>query len=97
MLADKLPSDVRDEAEKRMISLNEAIVEEKEILGPAYQIGPAYFLKLADYESSPFDNLWSRHIEPLINEYLRGVPGAKDIKEKLQEKYQLKNEVPAEN
>jgi 5-methylcytosine-specific restriction endonuclease McrBC GTP-binding regulatory subunit McrB len=96
MLADKLSNDVRTEAEKRMLSLNAAIAEE-EVLGPAYQIGPAYFLKLADYKSSAFENLWSWHIEPLIEEYLRGIPDAKQIKQKLYKKYQLTDEVPSEN
>lgn len=91
-----LASDIRDEAEKRMLSLNAAIAEE-EVLGPAYQIGPAYFLKLADYKSSTFENLWSWHIEPLIEEYLRGIPDAKQIKQKLYKKYQLTDEVPSEN
>ena len=96
MWNDNLSSDVMEEAEKRMRSLNVAIAKE-EVLGPAYQIGPAYFLKLADYKSSAFENLWSWHIEPLIEEYLRGIPDAKQIMQKLYKKYQLTDEVPAEN
>lgn len=96
MWNDNLSSDIIEEADKRMRSLNMAIAEE-EVLGPAYQIGPAYFLKLADYKSSAFENLWSWHIEPLIEEYLRGIPDAKQIKQKLYKKYQLIDEVSAEN
>ncbi|MBL7969657.1 MAG: AAA family ATPase [Prolixibacteraceae bacterium] len=66
--------DWKDEALQRMKRLNNAI-EEVEGLSSSYHIGPAYFLKLKDYKGD-FDKLWNYHIEPLIREYLRGIPNA---------------------
>lgn len=64
-MLDKLES-YKDEAVRRMNRLNNAIKEE---LGTAYQIGPAYFLKLKDGD---FDTLWRMNLRPLLHEYLRG-------------------------
>lgn len=61
-----------DKAEKRMNALNEAIGSETVGLSHAYDIGPAYFLKLKDCDYS-FDKLWDYHIKGLIKEYLRGM------------------------
>lgn len=61
-----------DEAEKRMNALNEAIGSETVGLSHAYDIGPAYFLKLKDCDYS-FDKLWDYHIKGLVKEYLRGM------------------------
>ena len=59
------------EAIKRMQSLNKAI-EGTEGLSPAYDIGPAYFLKLKNYDGD-FQLLWDYHIEGVLREYLRGI------------------------
>ena len=61
----------KDDADKRMTRLNNAI---KEIpgLSSAYHIGPAYFLKLNNYKGD-FEQLWANHIEGLLREYLRGM------------------------
>ena len=61
-----------NEAEKRMNALNEAIGSEIVGLSHAYDIGPAYFLKLKDCDYS-FDKLWDYHIKGLVTEYLRGM------------------------
>ena len=63
--------DKAKEAEDRMIRVNEQI-EKIEGLSSAYHIGPAYFLKLKNYNGD-FDQLWENHIEGLLFEYLRGM------------------------
>ncbi len=73
--------DIADEAETRMKNLNKAI-EGVETLSSAYDIGPAYFLKLKNYyngsnNEEAFDKLWEYHIEGVVKEYLRGLPDAK--------------------
>lgn len=64
-------NDKKDEAEKRMDNLNNAI-EMISGLSSAYHIGPAYFLKLKKHNYD-FDKLWECHIECVIREYLRGM------------------------
>lgn len=54
-----------------MKSLNNAI-EKTEGLSSAYDIGPAYFLKLKNYKGN-FHDLWDYHIEGVVREYLRGM------------------------
>ena len=71
----------RSEAEKRMNSLNKAI-EEIPGLSVAYHIGPAYFLKLKEYEND-FGKLWEYHIEGVLKEYIRGMDSANEKLEKL--------------
>lgn len=65
-MLDNLPE--KNEAVRRMKSLN-AVIAATEGLGPAFQIGPAYFLKL---KNGDFNRLWNLNIEPLLKEYLRG-------------------------
>lgn len=80
MLKDNLASDVFDTAKSVMENLNAEIVKTRG-LGSAYQIGPAYFLKLKDYNGD-FKMLWNLHIEILLRDYLRGYTNAEDkIKE----------------
>jgi 5-methylcytosine-specific restriction protein B len=77
--------DWKDEAQIRMKNLNAAI-EKVEGLSSSYHIGPAYFLKLMDYKGD-FNKLWNYHIEPLIREYLRGIPNASDNLNRLKSIY----------
>lgn len=70
--------DNKDDVIKRMKDINECI-EKIEGLSSAYHIGPAYFLKLKNYDGN-FDQLWENHIEGLLFEYLRGMT---DIPNKL--------------
>lgn len=80
MLKGNLTSDVFDTAKSVMEHLNAEIVKTRG-LGSAYQIGPAYFLKLKDYNGN-FKMLWDLHIEILLRDYLRGYTNAEDkIKE----------------
>ena len=68
----------KDKAIKRMKNLNKAI-EGIEGLSTAYHIGPAYFLKLKNYNGN-FQQLWENHLEGLLREYLRGM---QNLEEKL--------------
>jgi DNA polymerase III delta prime subunit len=74
-----------DEAKTIMRRLNKAIEETNE-LGPAYMIGPAYFLKLGE-NGSDFKKLWNMNIEPLLKEYLRGFRNSTTILNKFKETY----------
>ena len=82
--------DNKNEAVERMNSLNNAI-EKIPRLSAAYHIGPAYFLKLKEYEEydHAFDKLWEYHIEGVVKEYLRGMDSANDKLEKLANAYKL--------
>lgn len=73
MLDETIP-DWKDIAIRKMQGINK-VIESIEGLNSSYHIGPAYFLKLTDYEGD-FSQLWQYHIEPLIKEYLRGLPNA---------------------
>ena len=77
------------EAKDRMKKLNNVVVNTPE-LGKAYEIGPAYFLRLENYDYN-FDSLWKMNIEPLLREYLRGYRNGKDIIENCKNAYDLKN------
>lgn len=76
----------REEAVRRMNSLNAAI-SSTDGLGPAFQIGPAYFRKLNDGD---FGKLWNMNIGPLLHEYLRGFRGADKKYEAFKEAYTAK-------
>ena len=77
------------EAKDSMTALNK-VIEETPELGKAYEIGPAYFLRLENYDYN-FDSLWKMNIEPLLREYLRGYRNGKDIIENCKNAYDLKN------
>lgn len=72
MLDEQVP-DWSDAAKRCMESLNSAL---KEVIGltSAYDIGPAYFLKLKHYKGD-FEKLWDYHIKGIVTEYLRGTKG----------------------
>lgn len=72
-------------AKNVMVRLNNEI-SKIEGLGPAYQIGPAYFLKLGD-NSGNFEKLWDMNIEPLLREYIRGFRKSDEIMAKLRKAY----------
>jgi MoxR-like ATPase len=69
----------------KMEALNN-IIKGNTNLGSHYQIGPAYFLKLKEYEGN-FDMLWKNHLEILLKEYLRGLPESKEELTKLENAY----------
>lgn len=72
-------------AKNVMVRLNNEI-SKIEGLGPAYQVGPSYFLKLGD-NGGNFEKLWNMNIEPLLREYSRGFRKSDEIMEKLRNAY----------
>jgi hypothetical protein len=84
----------------RMKKLNSAI-SKVEGLDSFYHIGGAYFLKFEkckEYnEEDAFQNLWEYHLEPLLWEYLRGMPNAEKELEKLKNAYNGNEEDDNEN
>lgn len=68
--------DWKDEALSRMTNLNQKI-EKIQGLSSSYHIGPAYFLKLKNYNGD-FDALWENHLQSILFEYLRGLPNAQE-------------------
>ena len=77
------------EAKESMEELNKVIAQTPE-LGKAYEIGPAYFLKLKNHNYD-FDSLWEMNLDPLLKEYLRGNRNGKEIIENCKNAYNLKN------
>lgn len=76
MLSEKLDHDTCVKAIRVMNALNKEIFKTRG-LGSAYQIGPAYFLKLdKEHYNGDFTTLWDMHIEILLKEYLRGYSNA---------------------
>lgn len=84
-ILDSLKCGKKAEAIKCMQSLNKEI-EHISGLSSAYHIGPAYFLKLDNYQGD-FGELWKYHIEGVLREYLRGMSKAADHLKKLKEEY----------
>lgn len=88
------------EAKQRLMQINEAIAEIPS-LGVAYQIGPAYFLKLEHYindsDESPFDCLWRYHLKPLLFEYVRGLRDREELLQKLEAAYNCQSQSEQQN
>ncbi|GHU50238.1 hypothetical protein FACS1894200_09590 [Spirochaetia bacterium] len=78
------------ESRKRMTALNKAI-SSIEGLSSSYHIGGAYLLKLKNHKDD-YDKLWEYHIEPLLREYLRGMPDAEEKLRKLKKAYDLESD-----
>ncbi len=74
-----------EEAKQRLTTLNSAI-KNVQGLSAAYHVGPAYFLKLANYNGD-FDKLWTYHLQSLLFEYLRGYPDADEQLASLKSAY----------
>ncbi|MCD8313655.1 MAG: AAA family ATPase [Bacteroidales bacterium] len=87
------------ETVKRMNALNKKIAD-VEGLGQAYQIGGAYFLGIDEKECEDGDDgkhlnygkVWELKLEPLLKEYLRGMPDAKNTLKSMKDAYDLKKE-----
>lgn len=94
MLDEVLDTTLAVEAKARMRSLNKKI-SETEGLGKAYQVGPAYFKKLPNFNGD-FNALWKMNIEPLLKEYLRGFRKADDILDDFAKAYNNQTEQPVE-
>lgn len=69
MLASLDDEELKAEAIKRMTALNDEIVKVEE-LNENYQIGASYFLKL---KNLTFDQLWTDYLQPLLQDYVRGM------------------------
>ena len=69
---------------KKMNALNSAISDIPG-LNSSYHIGAAYLLKKKDekVEEPDYLSLWKLRLEPLLREYLRGMPDAKEHLDKL--------------
>lgn len=76
-----------DEAKARLNSLNGSI-ESIQGLNSAYHVGPAYFLKLTNYDGD-FEALWMHHLQSLLFEYLRGYPDSEQQLEQLKNAYDM--------
>ncbi|MFZ4107337.1 hypothetical protein, partial [Flavobacterium sp.] len=76
------------EAEGKMEKLNEQI-SQIEGLNPSYHIGAAYFLDSSGNVRQDYDNIWNQRIEPLLNEYLRGMPDNFDKIELLKKAFSV--------
>ena len=68
-MLESLGEALKEDAERRMNALNEAIVKVED-LNENYQIGAAYFLKLKYMNP---EELWKDCIEPLLKDYVRGM------------------------
>ena len=78
-----LPQDLKG----RMARLNAAI-SDTEGLGCAYHVGGAYFLGPDGKPVSDAGAVWRYRLEPLLREYLRGLPGVDDKMEMLHKAYE---------
>lgn len=85
MLDTDIP-DWSEDAKRCMSALNVALKEKEIGLSSAYDIGPAYFRKLAQYDGD-FEKLWNYHIKGVLEEYLRGTRGIEDKMAKLKEAF----------
>ena len=75
--------DIKNEAIARMDRLNAEILK-AEGLNENYQIGASYFLKLKYLN---FDDFWTDYLEPLLQEYVRGLYDEKGIMKRFARAY----------
>jgi len=75
------------ECKDRMKSLNDKI-SGIEGLGSSYHIGGAYFLDENGDPIKDYEGTWNLRLEPLLREYLRGMPNADDKLDELREAYE---------
>ena len=72
-----------NEAKARLIALNNEIATTED-LNENYQIGSAYFLKLEDIG---FDQLWTDHLQPLLQDYVQGMYDEDGLMQKFEDAY----------
>ena len=82
-MLDALENNKKVQAIRRMTALNKAIVAEKD-LNENYQIGASYFLKL---DTITFDQLWTDYLQPLLQEYVRGMYDEESIMNRFADAY----------
>lgn len=85
-MLDEIIPEWSEAAERCMTSLNAALKEKAIGLTSAYDIGPAYFLKLEQYDGD-FEKLWNYHIKGVVTEYLRGTRGIEEKVTMLKEAF----------
>ena len=73
----------KHEAIRRMTALNREIAGVED-LNRNYQIGASYFLKL---KTLTFDQLWTDHLQPLLQEYVQGMYDEENIMKKFADAY----------
>ena len=86
-MLDSLSKERKQDAIKRMTSLNNAITTKVEDLNESYHIGAAYFLKLNEIYP---EQLWSDYLEPLLKDYIQGMPNEEEIMTSLENAYNCK-------
>lgn len=83
-MLDQLEDEVlREKAKARMAALNREIVKVED-LNENYQIGAAYFLKL---KTLTFDQLWTDYLQPLLQDYIRGMYDEESIMQRFAKAY----------
>lgn len=82
-MLDVLGEELKGMAVERMSRLNKEIANTED-LNENYQIGAAYFLKLRELD---FDELWEDYLEPLLQEYVRGMSDEKLFMTQFAEAY----------
>ena len=75
------------ECKAKMKSLNDKI-SGIEGLGSSYHIGGAYFLDEDGMSIKDFEETWNLRLEPLLREYLRGMPNADNNLNELRKAYE---------
>lgn len=85
-MLDEIIPEWSEAAKRCMSSLNAALKEKAIGLTSAYDIGPAYFLKLEQYDGD-FEQLWNYHIKGVVTEYLRGTRGIEEKVTTLKEAF----------
>lgn len=83
MLASLDNEELEAEAIRRMTALNKEIADVED-LNENYQIGAAYFLKLKTLD---FDQLWTDHLQPLLQEYIQGMYDEDEIMNRFARAY----------
>ncbi len=83
MLESLEDDELKNKAIKRMDNLNEEILNVED-LNENYQIGASYFLKLSNLS---FDELWTDYLQPLLQEYVRGMYDEAGIMKKFARAY----------
>lgn len=74
----------KEDATIVMDALNVALADDG--FSTAYHVGPAYFLKLEEYEGD-FQKLWDCHIKGVLFEYVRGLSDATDKMERFENSF----------
>ena len=74
----------KEEAIRRMTALNNEIAKVED-LNENYHIGGAYFLKL---KTLSFDQLWTDYLQPLLQDYVRGMYDEDIIMKKFEKAYE---------